>query len=65
MDEKKSTELVPVTKTRAELPPILVGRVTPRSRPRSEASTSLSPTSSSAGSPGARARTRSGLTART
>ena len=29
MDEKKSTELVPVTKTRAELPPILVGRVTP------------------------------------
>ena len=29
MDEKKSTELVPVTETRAELPPILVGRHTP------------------------------------
>jgi site-specific recombinase XerC len=29
MDEKKGTVLVPVTETRAELPPILVGRVTP------------------------------------
>src|SRR5208337_5032818 len=29
MDEKKSTELVPVNETRAELPPILVGRHTP------------------------------------
>ena len=28
MDEKKSTELVPVSETRAELPPILVGRHT-------------------------------------
>ena len=26
MDEKKATELVPVTTTQAELPPILVGR---------------------------------------
>ena len=29
MDEKKSTELVPVTTTQPELPPILVGRYTP------------------------------------
>ncbi len=29
MDEKKGTVLVPVTETRATLPPILVGRVTP------------------------------------
>ena len=29
MDEKKSTELVPVNESRAELPPILVGRHTP------------------------------------
>ena len=29
MDEKKATELVPVTTTQAELPPILVGRATP------------------------------------
>ena len=29
MDEKKATELVPVSETRAELPPILVGRHTP------------------------------------
>ena len=29
MDEKKGTELVPVAATRAELPPILLGRVTP------------------------------------
>ena len=29
MDEKKSTELVPANETRAELPPILVGRATP------------------------------------
>src|SRR5512135_2965154 len=29
MDEKKSTELVPVSETRVELPPILVGRLTP------------------------------------
>ena len=28
MDEKKSTELVPVSETRAELPPILAGRHT-------------------------------------
>ena len=29
MDEKKSTELVPVKETELELPPILVGRATP------------------------------------
>ena len=29
MDEKKSTELVLVTTTQPELPPILVGRLTP------------------------------------
>ncbi len=29
MDETKTTELVPVTETRTELPPILVGRLTP------------------------------------
>src|SRR4051812_42910901 len=29
MDEKKATELVPVNATRAEMPPILVGRHTP------------------------------------
>src|SRR5512133_3254727 len=29
MDEKKGTVLVPVTETREELPPILVGRHTP------------------------------------
>ena len=29
MDEKKSTELVPVSETQAELPPILAGRHTP------------------------------------
>ena len=29
MDKKKATELVPVTATQLELPPILVGRVTP------------------------------------
>src|SRR5512143_4275555 len=29
MDEKKSTELVPVTESALELPPILVGRHTP------------------------------------
>ena len=38
MDEKKSTELVPVSETRAELPPILVGRHTP---PRLTASQSV------------------------
>ena len=29
MDETKATELVPVSETRPELPPILVGRLTP------------------------------------
>src|SRR5512135_3617412 len=29
MDEKKAKELVPVIESRAELPPILVGRLTP------------------------------------
>ena len=49
MDEKKATELVPVTTTQPELPPILVGRTTPAVATRSGTSTSLSPPSSSAG----------------
>ena len=65
MDEKKSTELVPVTKTRAELPPILVGRVTPavEAQVRSFYLSVADIFERWVTRP--RARTRSGLTART
>ncbi len=65
MDEKTTTELVPVRDTTVDLPPILVAGTRRRSRPRSDSSIFRSPKYSTAGSPGAPAGTRSGPIART
>ena len=66
MDEKKSTELVPVSETRAELPPILAGRHTAAVDAQVRSFYALRRRHLRAlGHSAARARTRSGPTART
>ena len=66
MDEKKSTELVPVNETRAELPPILAGRHTAAVEAQVRKLLRLRRRHLRAlGHPAARACTRSGPTART
>ena len=59
MDEKNSTELVPVSETRAELPPILVGRLTPAVEAQVGCFYGSVAQIFGAGSRGDRARTRS------
>ena len=66
MDEKNATELVPVSETRAELPPILVGRHTPAVEAQVRSFyISVAEIFERWVTRRARARTRSGPTART